>query len=107
MRFHKKSNYITNSLGADPEKFYINSYFIDNSSYDHLLLLSDGVTDCLSDNQIMAITKKTPRDKIAAALVDKANITNSHRQKTEDDAYYENIWGGKDNTTAAVFTRRK
>ncbi len=107
MRFHKKSNYITNSLGADPEKFYLNCYLVDNNSYDHLLLLTDGVTDCLSDSQIMAITKNTPRDKIAAALVDSANATNSHRQKTNDDSYYEDILGGKDNTTAAVFSRRK
>ena len=55
----------------------------------------------------MAITKNTPRDKIAAALVDSANATNSHRQKTNDDSYYEDILGGKDNTTAAVFSRRK
>ena len=107
MRFHKRSNYIVNSLGADPDNFYINSYFIDNDSYDKLLLLSDGVTDCLSDNQIMAITKNTPRDKIAAALVDAANTIDSHRERKNDSAYYDDILAGKDNTTAAVFTRRK
>ena len=79
----------------------------DNDSYDKLLLLSDGVTDCLSDNQIMAITKNTPRDKIAAALVDAANTIDSHRERKNDSAYYDDILAGKDNTTAAVFTRRK
>ena len=55
----------------------------------------------------MAITKNTPRDKIAAALVDAANTIDSHRERKNDSAYYDDILAGKDNTTAAVFTRRK
>ena len=41
MRFHKKSNLITNALGAD--KFYTNINIIP-SDYDILLALTDGIT---------------------------------------------------------------
>ena len=107
MRFHYKSNHITNCLGANDD-FSLNYYVLDNSQYDTLILVSDGVSDCLSDSQIMAITAQTPKEEIANALVMAANRTNSHRQKQSYETYYyEDIYGGKDNTTAAIYHNRK
>lgn len=43
------------------------------------MLFSDGVTDCLSDKQIMAITKSTKPAYIASALVDEAITKDSDK----------------------------
>lgn len=107
MRFHKKANCITRCLGMDEKALQINNRIIENSSYDTLILVSDGVSDCLSDSQIMAITTKTPREKIAKALVEAANKSISTRRNTYDFAnYHDIIYGGKDNETAAVYLKK-
>ena len=107
VRFDKFSNVITDSLGVDAgatPKFVS----IPNTAYRTLMLFSDGVTDCLSDKQIMAITRQTkPRD-LARAIVDNAINNDSYRPELRNDPYYKStIPGGKDNTTAAVYTRKR
>ena len=69
-RFHIHANKITKCLGIKDKdlQFYSNMYVINNDDYDKLLLVSGGITDCLSDNQIMVITSNTPRDKIAQKI---------------------------------------
>lgn len=107
MRFHKKANCITQCLGMDDKSLRINSSIISNSSYDSLILVSDGVSDCLSDSQIMAITTKTSREKIANALVEASNKNISTRRNTYDEIdYNDTIYGGKDNETAAVYIKK-
>ena len=83
MRFHIYSNIITSCIGSlNPERpLRPHMYRIKNTDYDSLVLLSDGVTDCLSDSRIMAITANTPKEKIASALVDAANTTRSYRKE--------------------------
>ena len=104
MRFAKISNRITNSLGGSRLNVTPNAVAIPNDSYDAILLFSDGVTDCLSDEQIFAVTRKTSAKRIAHKLVQKALRTVSTRKKKPNDqiAFYEEIQPGKDNTTAAV-----
>ena len=86
-----------------------NVYGVPNDGYDAILLFSDGVTDCLSDSQIFAITKKTSPKKIAQKIVQKALKTTSRRKARKDDLikYYESIKAGKDNTTAAVMINKR
>ena len=104
MRFHRKSNVITACLGQEHLKS--KSKIISNSSYDTLILLSDGVSDCLSDDLIRFYSTSTPKSLIAKELVDKALITTSHREYSGDE-YYTEIPGGKDNTTAAVYVKER
>lgn len=102
MRFHKDSHMITSGLGIESDespKYTI----IDNTKYDKLLLFSDGVTDCSSDKDILAITKNTPKNELAKVLVENAVEKNSTvRPKLNGKEEYEDILGGKDNATAAV-----
>lgn len=108
IRFHKRGNVITESIGQR-EVVEPNVKIIPNNSYDAILLFSDGVTDCLSDNQIYAITNQTSHKELAKAIVNNALNTDSKRAKRgdkTDSAYYEEIKGGKDNTTAAVYINK-
>lgn len=105
IRFHKLSNMVTKGIGLAEEVIPTTST-ISNSDYDTLLLFSDGVTDCLSDQQIMAITRTTPPEDLARALVDAAKNNNSEQHHLNPEEYANYIAGGKDNTTAAVYDKR-
>lgn len=105
MRFHVKNNRITQYIGG--RTILPNFYTWQNIYYDSILLLSDGVTDCLSDSDILAITKYTDRTMLAETLVKAAlkydSISPRHLHSNPD--YKERIPAGKDNATAAVFTK--
>jgi len=108
-RFHKNANRITRCLGVEDyiQPFRPNIYVLDNSQYDKLLLVSDGISDCLSDNQIMAITTKTPREEIAKKLVETASETESKRKEAYNQYNFnEIIEAGMDNMTAAVYSKK-
>lgn len=106
MRFFRKSNMITQAIGATD--FLIpNFYTVDNSQYNQLLLFSDGVTDCLSDSEILAITKRTSREELSKRIV-RAALESKSQARSElinNPDYVSVIKGGKDNTTAAVYER--
>lgn len=109
MRFSKVSHYVTNTLGGNRLNVTPNIQSIPNDGYDAILLFSDGVTDCLSDNQIYAVTKYTKPKRLAREIVKKALKTQSKRAKKESDlvSFYEEITAGKDNTTAAVMLNNR
>ncbi|MBR2705165.1 MAG: serine/threonine-protein phosphatase [Clostridia bacterium] len=109
MRFSKVSNMVTNSLGGGRVNITPNAVMVPNDAYDAILLFSDGVTDCLSDSQIFAVTKWTSPKRLAHAIVQKALRTESKREKKKTDtiAFYEKIEAGKDNTSAAVLINKR
>lgn len=107
-RFHISANQITQGLGVEDDFRTVKPhlYFLNNDDYDTVLLMSDGVSDCLSDTQIMKVSIKTPREKIARALVSKVLKTESHRQYTyKKNEFNDVIPAGHDNTTAAVLSK--
>ncbi|MCI8291245.1 MAG: serine/threonine-protein phosphatase [Clostridia bacterium] len=108
LRFRKDANVVTNGLGLR-EKPRINFSRARNDTYKTLMLFSDGVTDCLSDKQIMAITKSTKPAYLATALVNEAITKDSNKPElAQSENHFIHIPAGKDNTTAAVYdnTRR-
>ena len=110
MRFHYDSNKVTQCIGMPPmnNELTPNFYFLDNKDYEKIILVSDGVSDCLSDKEIMAITTNTSREEIAKALVNSALTTTSIRKpKEKETGYYSKIPPGKDNTTAADYSKSK
>ncbi len=102
LRFNPESNFITKCLG-NSNLGTIQMTTIPNSCYNTLLLLSDGVSDLLSHEDIRVIAQNTPRDEITRALVDKALNNNAVKQArfTGDRV----IPAGKDNATAAMYRR--
>jgi len=109
MRFSNVSNMVTNNLGGGRLNVTPNIVVLKNDGYDAILLFSDGVTDCLSDDQIFAVTKWTSPKNIAHKIVEKALTNTSRREKKKSDQvkFYEEIPGGKDNTTAAVLINKR
>ena len=106
MRFHRKNNFITAYVGDSRySELHPDMIVLNNDAYDMLMLFSDGVTDCLSDKDILAVCKKTDRKKVAQLLSEKALTTDSRISDDTIDIsdYYRVIHGGKDNATTAVF----
>lgn len=106
IRFHKQNNYITSSLGVHSKINDIHSTFIANQNYDKLLLFTDGVTDSLSDYKINRIVETTSSKSLAKQLVDEALNTNSKNDKLPTKLYDPYIYGGTDNCTCAVLTKK-
>ena len=107
VRFKRDSNVILASLGIADS---ITPHFVSfpNESYKTLLLLSDGVTDCLSDKELMVITRQSSPKDIARDLIDVALKNDSYRKDLEDNPeYFPRISAGKDNATAIVYHRDK
>lgn len=103
MRFHKKSNLITNALGTD--KFHVNIDII-SSNYDILLALTDGVTDSLSESEIKSIIKNCKNYNLAEILIEIAKKTTSYNSINDNGMYYRKLNGGEDNLSVAVLKRK-
>lgn len=106
LRFHKENNLITRCIGDDLKYSRIQTLITPNTSYDRLLLFSDGVTDLLSQERIRFISSQFPKDLVTKALVDEAISMDAIRQKGSSDIYNGKIVAGKDNATAAMYARR-
>lgn len=107
MRFHNKSNLVTQILGSENDEPQFIT--LKNNEYDKLLLFTDGVTDCLSDDEIKVITQRTNREDITKEIVESAinNSSNIREELSNNPNYSKNIPGGKDNTTAAVYENER
>ncbi len=107
MKFHVEAQYLTQYLGMDERKLCFDTCILRNDGYDSLILVSDGISGYLSDDKIREISTRTPRDKIAKELVEEADVGVSSRKNNFDkESYYDNLFGGRDNETAAVYTRK-
>lgn len=79
---HPDRNVITSALGVD-RNFEVFKAKFDIGDYSHILLCSDGLSNMVSSQELMAIIKSKPLDEVPKALIDLANQ-----------------YGGKDNITA-------
>ena len=109
-RFDEESNILLQDIGMDrnmlKEPFV---KVIKNSDYDMLLLFTDGVTDCLSDDDIVAVCKNTDIKNLSKKITEKAISHDSILPEEYSNYTGLNIYipGGKDNATTAVYSRRK
>lgn len=114
IRFDKYSNCITQAVGGDRGELNPDFYIIENSSYDVLFLVTDGVSDILSDKQLMAINKKTNRKELARRIIE-ASLTEEDRapqyleEIAEDipERYVTKTTPGKDNATIVLIDKSK
>lgn len=108
-RFDKDANQILQCIGMNRnELIRPNIKIIDNKDYDMILLFTDGVTDCLSDEDIAVACKTTDRKELANKIVEKAIKHDSIIADENVDYVHLNSYipGGKDNTTAAIYIRK-
>ncbi len=85
-RVHPEKNVITRALGVE-ENILTDSYIVDITENDMILLCTDGLSNYVDTDSILRIVKDNALDKITNLLIDKANAG-----------------GGRDNITAAVIS---
>lgn len=105
IRFHKLNNLINSKLGGLNKNYKIDFNILSNNEYNKILLFTDGVTDCLSDNEILK-TMLYNDEGLSKTIVNKALITNSHYEFNNEN-YYNDVYGGKDNATACCYVKRR
>lgn len=110
LRFHPYHKIIDEGLGL---KDKISSWkarprVFDNDKYDKLLLFTDGVTDCLSDEKIKLIANTSKKEEILEKIIDEAVNVEQEEPKNitlpEDFIVYPTP--GQDNTTGAILIKR-
>ena len=109
-RFDEESNFITQHIGMRRNE--LNEPFskiIDNKEYEMLLLFTDGVTDCLSEEDIAVVCKNTDKKELTKKIVEKAlrNDSMLPDELSEEKGMDFYIPGGKDNATAIAYIPKK
>ena len=104
--FHRINNQVFAGMGFDP-KYSIPTHILDNNDYKTLLLFSDGVTDCLTDGQLMAVCSQTPKEKLAEIIVEHAKTRDTEQNHLDPNQYCEKVRGGKDNLSAVVYDNER
>ena len=105
IRFYEHNNILIRGLGAPEVKFRTN--VINNSSYSKLLLLTDGVTDCLSDNKIKLIANTSKKEYILKDIINEAvNVEQEKPDRIISEFQMSYPEPGKDNASGAILIKR-
>jgi len=105
-RFLTLNSYITKSIG-DNLCLKIDTHVIENNSYDGLLLLSDGVTDIVSDKRMEEILKEKEHLIFLRELLTEACYGESEffQDGIQESLLKTPTTPGKDNATAAMYLK--
>ncbi len=103
LRFHVNNSLITKCIGHEYNT-KPSIITISNKEYKCLLLLTDGVTDCLSDDKIKFIVNKNDSSDIAKKLINEA-VYNKQYDKIPKGLAFNNIVNGKDNASVALYIK--
>ncbi len=107
IRYYKNNHIISQAIGVSND---INPRIqvIDNSEYDTLLLLTDGVTDCLSDEKIKVIANTTKTNEVLDKIIEEAVYTPQPISEDLTLPRSEIVYPtpGKDNATAVIYTKK-
>ena len=109
LRYFSNNNIITACIGICKELCTISSYIIDNN-YELILLVSDGVSDLITDQKIKSIIKKTKKENILEKLINEAvnvdqNLKIPIRLKRKYLANYIVPFKGRDNASGAIYIK--
>lgn len=101
LRFHQYNNIVTKCIGHSMN-IKPSVIRIANDSYNGLLLLTDGVSDCLSDDKINYIIHN--KKDILKALINEA-VYHKQNNHIPNGIEFIDIKNGKDNATAALYMK--
>lgn len=106
LRFITFNFSVTKCLG-EGFAFKISTEVIKNSAYDGLLLLSDGVTDILSDKTMKKLLNETRPDEFLETLLYEACYSDSEYfdDNRRKKLHYKETVPGYDNATAAMYLK--
>lgn len=103
MRFHNQSSVITKCVGRYYNTKPIISR-ISNNNYDGLLLFTDGVTDCLSDEKIKFLVHSGEDKDIASRIIYEA-VHQKQSDIVPKGDYFRDVINGKDNASVALYMK--
>ena len=109
LRYFSNNNIVTACIGIYRELCVVSSTIIDND-YDMLLLLTDGVTDIITDVKIKTLIKKVPKEYLLNSIINEAvyvdqNLKVPTRLKRKYLANYIVPFKGRDNATGAIYIK--
>ena len=108
LRVHPFRNIIEEGLGLSHKLWKAKPRVFDNDKYDKLLLFTNGVTDCLSDDKIKLIANTSKKEEILEKIIDETVNVEQEEPKNitlpEDFRVYPTP--GKDNATGAILIKR-
>ena len=111
LRYFSTSNFINACVGLSDELCKVSKYIISND-YDILLLLTDGVTDLITDKKIKNIIRKSKSEEILNKLIYEAINVDQHlfipfRLKKKYLASYTVPYTGRDNASGVIYIKKK
>lgn len=111
LRYFSTSNFINACVGLREDLCKISKYIISND-YDVLLLLTDGVTDLITDRKIKSIIKKEDSNNILKRIIHEALYVDQHlyipyRLKKKYLASYTVPYMGRDNASGVIYIKKK
>lgn len=106
IRFHRRNHLINSRLGGRKKLLKIENIVLYNYEYDSTVLVTDGISDCLPDDQLKSLVDNFENDiNLSEIMVDQAIQFNSTNNGLDLSEYYDKIVGGKDNATAAILSK--
>ena len=109
LRYFVNNNIISACIGINKELCKVKTTIIDND-YDILLLLTDGVTDLITDKKIKTLIKKTDKRKLLDAIIYEAvyvdqNLKIPASLKRKKYMKYIVPFKGRDNASGAIYIK--
>ena len=109
LRYFSNNNIVTACIGICKELCTVSTTIIDND-YDLVVLLTDGVTDIITDTKIKSLIRKTPKDNLLNSIIDEAvyidqNLKVPNRLKRKFLANYIVPFKGRDNASGAIYIK--
>ena len=109
LRFFANNSIVTACVGICEELCKITSYVIEND-YDMIFLLTDGVTDNITDKKIKSLIRKGPKESILNNLINEAVNVDQHFRipftlKRKYTANYVIPFPGRDNASGAIYIK--
>lgn len=106
VRFHKTNHLLNSRLGGVKKILKIEDIVLSNAEYDSTILVTDGITDCLPESRLKILIDKYENDiNLSEMMVDQALASDSINNELDLSEYYDKIEGGRDNSTAVVFSK--
>lgn len=109
LRFFSNNNVITACIGICNELCKVKTVILDND-YDMIFLLTDGVTDMITDTKIKSLIKKTKKEYLLNAIINEAvNVDQKLKVpltlKRKFTANYVVPFKGRDNASGAIYIK--
>ena len=109
LRFFSNNNIVSACVGICKELCTISSNIIENN-YDMIFLLTDGVTDNITDKKLKSLIRKTPKKDLLGKIIEEAVYKDQHFRipyslKRKYTANYVIPFPGRDNASGSIYIK--